>query len=104
MFFLQYLLNFNNSNNIYNLFYVYIMYACMYMGFVPKINLFVFVAAAVVQELPWNDRVRRRPALRRLRRGGDTRRDVDRDHRVTDTHVDAGLQGERPRTNAAGHG
>ena len=33
------------SINIYNLFYVYIyyiMYACMYMGFVHEINLFVF--------------------------------------------------------------
>ena len=33
----------NFNNNIYKLFYVYIMYACMYMGFVPEINLFVFV-------------------------------------------------------------
>ena len=30
------LMNFNNSFHIYNLFYVYIMYACMYMGFFPR--------------------------------------------------------------------
>ena len=34
-------MNFNNSIHIYNLFWVYIMYACMYMCFVPEINLFV---------------------------------------------------------------
>ena len=31
---------FNDGTHIYNLFYI--MYACMYVGFVPEINLFVF--------------------------------------------------------------
>ena len=34
---------FINSIQTYNLFYVHIMYACMYIGFVPEINLFIFV-------------------------------------------------------------
>ena len=29
--------------HIYGTFYVHIMYVCMYMGFVPEINLFIFV-------------------------------------------------------------
>ena len=36
-------MNLNNSIHISYLFYVYIMYACMHIGFVPEINLFVFV-------------------------------------------------------------
>ena len=34
----------NNSIHIYNLCYIYnIMYYCMYIGFGPEINLFIFV-------------------------------------------------------------
>ena len=49
MFYVLFTIFFMNSNNsihkniIYNLIYVYSMYACMYMGFVPEINLFVFL-------------------------------------------------------------
>ena len=32
-------MNLNNSIHISNLFYVYFMYACLNMGFVPEINL-----------------------------------------------------------------
>ena len=45
-------MNFYNSINIYNLFYVYIMYGCRYMGFVPEINLFVLWLSMLIVG-PW---------------------------------------------------
>ena len=36
-------MNFHNSIHISNVFYVYIMYACMDMGFVPETNFFLSV-------------------------------------------------------------